>query len=142
MADQYVGDSMDAYYNTVDVGGTLRVINVDETVAAPPDIDCTHKGDTSLNLKEGIPGGLKSTASLEALDEAGGVSAMKDFSVNSLDTLFLYPQGRTHTYEELTIQNARYLGMSETIPYDGAAAWTASFEAKNSMTRGTYDSSP
>jgi len=140
MADQFIGDSMDAYYNTVDVGGTLRVINVDETVASPPDVDCSHKGDTQQNLKEGIAGGPKSTASLEALDEAGGVSNMKDFAVNSLDTLFLYPRGKTHTYEQLTIQNARYLGMSETIPYDGAAAWTASFEAKNSITRDTYSS--
>ena len=137
MADQFIGDAMDVYYNTVDIGGTARTVTVDVKAASPPEIDCTHKGDTEQNLKEGIPGGIICDVSLDALDESGGVSAMKDFAVNAIDTLFIYPEGKTAGHEQLTIQNARFLGFTETIPYDGAVGWVATFNAKNSVTRAT-----
>jgi len=140
MADQFVGDDVVVEFNTVDISGTARTVTVAEEAPAPPDIDCTHKGDTAQNLKEGIPGGVTTSVTLEALDEVGGVSAMKDFAINALDTLKIYPEGKTHTYPMLTISNSRYHSLSETIPYDGAAAWTASFSAKNTITRGTYSS--
>lgn len=140
MADQFVGDDVAVFYNTVDISGTARTVTVAEEAPAPPDIDCSHKGDTAQNLKEGIPGGVTTSVTIEALDEVGGVSAMKDFAINAKDTLIIYPEGKVHQYPSLTIQNARYHALSETIPYDGAAAWTASFNAKNTVTRGTYSS--
>jgi len=65
---------------------------------------------------------------------------MKDFALNTKDTLFIYPRGKTHTYEQLTVQNARYHALSENIPYDDVTSWTASFNAKNTVTRDTYSS--
>jgi hypothetical protein len=141
MADQFSGVDLVVLFNTVDISETARTVDVAEEAPPPPDIDCSHKGDTAQNLKEGIPGGVVTTVTLTGLDEVGGVAAIKDFARNALDTLTVYPQGLTHTTETLTIQNARFHSFTENIPYDGCVGWTAVWTAKNTVTRGTYDSS-
>ena len=142
MGDQYAGDDVDVYFNTVDISATARVVTVSEEAPAPPDINATHKGDTAQVLLEGIPGGVVTSVTVEALADLDGQgiedSTIFDFALNTKDTLFIYPAGREHTREELIIQNARYHALTETIPYDDVVGWTASFQAKNTVTRQTY----
>ena len=140
MADQYIGDDVVVEFNTVDISGTARTVTVAEEASPPDSIDSTHKGDTARVLLEGLPGSVETNVTLEALSEVGAVDNMLDFALNTKDTLLIYPEGKTHTYPLITIQNARYHGLTQNIPYDDVVGWTAVFNAKNTATHGTYSS--
>lgn len=140
MADQFIGDDVVVEFNTVDVSGTARTVTVAEEASPPDSIDATHKGDTARVLLEGLPGSVETNVTLEALSEVGAVQAMMDFAINAKDTLIIYPEGKTHTYPMITIQNARYHSITENIPYDDVVGFTALFNAKNTVTRATYSS--
>lgn len=140
MADQYTGKDMVVEYNTVDISGTARTVEVTESSDEPESIDKTHKGDATRLTIEGFPGATGTQVTVNALDEVGGVAAMKDFAANAKDTLVIYPEGKVHTKEKITVQNARLIEMGETIPYDNVAEWNVTFSAKNTVTRGTYSS--
>jgi hypothetical protein len=140
MADQYSGQNMDLYFNTVDIGATLRSVEISQAAPEPEEIDVTHKGDTERQTLEGFPGAVATTLTANFLDEEGDVTGLVDFAINSQDTLFFYPQGMTHTLPMLTIQAARLISIDETTPYDGGAEKTGTFNAKNSLTRSTYSS--
>jgi len=93
-------------------------------------------------MLEGLPGSVATTATLEGLDEIGGVANIFDLTLNAEDTLLVYPRGKTHSYELLTIQNCRYIGIDQNIAYDDVVGFTASFSAQNTVTRGTYSTGP
>jgi hypothetical protein len=139
MADQFIGDDVVVEFGADDISGTARTVTVAEEAPAPDSIDATHKGDTARNLLEGLPGAVETNVTLEGLDEVGGVATIFDQVLNSQDTLFIYPEGNVHGYPLLTIQNARFHGVTQNIPYDDVVSFTASFNAKNTVTRGTYD---
>ncbi len=138
MADQYLGSSVVVVYNTVDVSGTARTVEITESSDEPEDIDKTHKGDTTRLLIEGFPGATKTQVTMNALDEVGGVNTMLDFAANAKDTLYVYPEGKTVTKPEIVIHNARLIELGQTIPYDNVVELNATWSAKNTVTRGTY----
>ena len=137
---EYKGADVAVFYNTVDISGQARSVTVNEDAGEPEQIDVTHKGDTERQLLEGFPGSQTTSVEVEILDDDGGDSALLDFNVNAKDTLYVYPEGKTHTYEEITVTNARLISRSESIVYDQAVTISASFYALNSCTRGTYSS--
>ena len=139
---EFRGDSLAVYYNTIDISLQMQTCTVTEEGGEPPDIDITHKGDTTVQVLEGLPAAKKTNVSVHLFDSTGDDSEIMDFAIQSIDTLFVYPQGRVHTYPELTLQNARLINRTQEIPYDNAVTIDAEFHAKNSITRGTYDSSP
>ncbi len=138
---EFKGDSLAVYLNTVDISAQMTRVRIAEEGAEPPDIDITHKGDTTQQVLEGLPSAKKTGVEVELYDEEGDVSAIMDFAIQSKDTLYIYPEGYTHTKPELTLNNARMINRNQEIPFDNAVAIDASFHAKNSITRGTYDSS-
>jgi len=140
MGDEYSGINLAVYYNTVDISGKARSARVNENAGEPEEVDITHKGDTERQVLETFPGAKKTQVDYGCLDESGDTAALMDFAINAKDTLFIYPQGRTHTYTELTLQNARLIQRQQPIEYDGAVELSAQFSAKNSLTRGTYSS--
>ena len=138
---EYKGADVAVFFNTVDISGQARSVTVNEDAGEPEQIDVTHKGDTERQLLEGFAGSQTTGVEIEILDDDGGDSAFLDFAINAKDTLYVYPQGKTHTYEEITVNNARLISRSEPIVYDQAVTITGSFIALNSCTRGTYSSS-
>jgi hypothetical protein len=137
---EYKGSDLAVFYNTVDISGQARSVTVTQEAGEPEQLDITHKGDTERQLLEGFPGAQRTSVELNILDDDGGDAALLDFAVNSKDTLYVYPQGKTHTYEEILVTNARLISMTEPIKYDQAVEITASFIALNSLSRSTYSS--
>ena len=140
MGTEYKGSSLQVFFNTVELSGQGRTVNVSEAAGEPEEIDITHRGDTERQLLESYPGGQKTTVDTSGLDESTGTAVIYDFAVNAQDTLYVYPEGKTHTYREGELQNARLIDRGLSVPYDGAGEWTAQFHAKNSITWGTYSS--
>lgn len=136
---EYKGNNLAVYYNTVDISGQARTVTVNEEAGEPEQLDVTHKGDTERQLLEGFAGAQRTSVELGILDDSAG-HALLDFEVNSKDTLYVYPRGKTHAYEEIVVENARMISRSEPIVYDQAVELTANFLALNSCTRGTYSS--
>lgn len=140
MAVKYSGVDMLVHFGGTDISAYARSIEINETADAPEDIDVTVKGDTARQILEGLPGAVKTTASLTALDIYDALHAFGTVALNTKSTLQVWPKGQTHTYPELTLQNARLHERGETVPYDGAVELSGAWEAKNSLTRGTYSS--
>jgi hypothetical protein len=135
---EFKGDSIAVDFNTVDISAQARTITVNETAGEPEEIDVSHKGDTSRQVLEGFPGTETTNVEMNILDEEGDVSALMDFALNAKDTLYIYPEGKTHTKPMLTLHNARLTERSQELPFDGASEINATFHAKNTITRGTY----
>lgn len=136
---EYKGADLAVFYNSVDISGQARTVTVNEEAGEPEQLDVTHKGDTERQLLEGFAGAQRTSVELGVLDDSAGHSLL-DFDVNSKDTLYVYPRGKTHTYEEITVENARMISRTEPIVYDQAVEITTNFLALNSCTRGTYSS--
>jgi len=137
---EYKGASVVVIFNTVDISGHERSTKVTEEAAEPDAIDVTVKGDSTKQSLEGLPGDPKTTVDFEALDADSDTVGLMLFAMNAKDTLFIYPQGKTHGLPKLTINNARLVTRTKTIPYDGAVAMTAKFTALNTVTWSTYTS--
>lgn len=137
---EYVGSDLAVYFNTVDVSGQMRTVSVQEAADEAEEIDVTHKGDSARVLLEGFAGAEKTTVEVDLLDDDGGDATIFDFALNAKDTLFVYPEGKVHTYPELTLQNARLNERTQEIVYDDAVSVSATWHAKNTITRGTYSS--
>ena len=140
MGTEYKGSSLQVFFNSVELSGQGRTITVSESPGSPEQIDITHRGDTERQLLESYPGAQVTTVDTGGLDESTGTAVIYDFAMNALDTLYVYPEGKTDTYREGVLQNARLIDRGLEVPYDGAVEWSATFEAKNSITWGTYSS--
>jgi len=140
MGTEYKGSSLQVFFNTVELSGQGRTISVSEAPGEAEEIDITHRGDTERSTLESYPGAQKVTITTGGLDETTGTATIYDFAINAQDTLLVYPEGKTHTYREGVLQNARLMDRGLEVPFDGAAEWTAQFHAKNSITWGTYTS--
>ena len=138
---EFKGDSLAVFFNTVDISLQMQTVSVNEEGAEPPDIDITHKGDTVQQVLEGLPVAKKTGVEVHLFDSNADNAEIMQFAIQAKDTLYVYPEGQTHTYTELTLNNARLINRTQDIPYDNAVTIDASFHAKNSITRGTYDSS-
>lgn len=142
MADEFKGDSLAVFYNTVDISLQMQTVTVNEEGGEPADIDITHKGDTTQQVLEGLPAPKKTNVDVHLFDSLGDLAEIMGFAIQAIDTLFVYPEGQVHASPELTLNNARLINRSQEIPFDNAVTIDASFHAKNSITRGTYDSTP
>ena len=140
MAEEYSGINLMVEFKGADVSGQGRKITVTENAPIPPDIDTSHKGDTEVQVVEGLAGARTTDASIETVDIYDAITALGSVALNTKDTLVVYPFGQTHTYPVLTLQNARLTQRVADSPYDGAVTLNASWHAKNSLTRGTYSS--
>ena len=137
---EFQGDSLQVYYNTVDISAQMTRAVVNENAPEPEEIDVTHRGDTERQVLEGFPGRVGTNVDVTLWQAEGDAATIMDFAINAKDTLYIYPEGKTHTKPELTLQNARLIDRTETVPFDGADEIAATFNAKNSLTRGTYSS--
>ena len=140
MAVKYSGVDLVVEFGSVDISAYARSCEVSETAAAPDTIDSTVKGDTARQILEGLPGAVETNVSMSALDIYDALHAFSTMTLNTKDTLIVYPKGKTHTYPMLTLQAARLHERTQTIPYDGVVEYNATWNAKNTLTRGTYSS--
>ena len=140
MAVHYDGSDLLVMFGAVDISGYARSVEVSETASAPETLDVTHKGDTARQILEGFPGAPETNVTLNVLDVYDALSAFGTMALNTKDTLIVYPAGMTHTYPMLTLQAARLHERTETVPYDGVVEMTATWNAKNTLTRSTYSS--
>lgn len=141
MAEHYSGSAMVVKFGSVDISGYARSVEITETAAAPDSLDATHKGDSARQLIEGLPGAVETNVTMTVLDIYDSLHAFGTMALNTKDTLTIYPKGETHTYPMLTVQNARLHERSEPIAHDAITEMTASWNAKNTLTRSTYSSS-
>ena len=137
---EYKGNLVVVEFNTVDISGQARTVTVNEEADEPEEIDVTHKGDSERQTLEGFPGAQKASVEFEALDYDADSVGLMTFANNALDTLNVYPRGKTHGYPKITVNNARLINRVKKIPYDGVAELKAKFSAKNSVTFSTYSS--
>ena len=141
MAEHYSGKDLITEFGSVDISTYAREVTINESADAPDSIDTTHKGDTVKTDLEGLPGAIITEASVGGVvDIYDSMHAFGTMALNTKDTLIVYPNGKTHTYPMLTLNNARLNSREQTVPYDDAVTLSASWHAKNSLTRGTYSS--
>lgn len=138
---EYSGSLLAVDYNTVNISAQGRRVRVNENAGEPEEIDITHKGDTERQILESYPGSQTCSVDVTVLDDSDGANTLLDFAINALDTLLVYPEGKTHQNEMLTLSNARLISRVRGLEYDGAAEIEATFHAKNSITMSTYSSS-
>jgi len=137
-SEEYSGINLKVMFKGADISGQGRKITVTENAPIPPDIDVSHKGDSEVQVVEGLAGARTTDAAIETVDIYDAITALGSVALNTKDTLVVYPYGMTHTYPMLTLQNARLTQRVSDSPYDGAVTLTAAWHAKNSLTRGTY----
>lgn len=140
MGDEYSGKDLNVYYNTVELGAKGRRVRITESAGDPVEVDITHKGDTEEQTLELRGRRVETQVDFDALGEDDDEAALLDFAINAKDTLYVYPEGRTHTKPELTLSNARLISRGEPYEYDREVELSATFKAFNSLTRGTYSS--
>lgn len=140
MPVHYDGRNLTVVFGAVDISDYIRSCTINESAPAPPEIDTTHSGDTARTHIEGLPGAVTTTVDIELLDIYDSLHAFGTQTINTQDTLIVYPYGSTHTYPMLTLQNARFHQRGDSHSIDNAAAMTGTFEAKNTVTRSTYSS--
>lgn len=136
---EYTGRNMVLEFETNDISDQARRVVIDEAADAPEDIDVTHKGDTERQLIDGLPGAVKTTVTIEALDESGGVGDIMALVLNTTGTLNFYPNGKVEGEAEGVLNNATLRSRNQTVAYDDATTVTAVFESKQSVTWGTYN---
>ena len=139
MAEHYIGDSVVVIWSTdTDISGYARSVDITESAPVPDAADTTHKGDTAKSDIQLLPGAPETTVGMTVLDIYDSLTVFGTLALNSKDTLTIYPKGATHTYPKLTLNNAVFNERSETIPFEAVVELTLSFNAKNTLTRGSY----
>ena len=141
MAEHYIGGSVVVIWSTdTDISGYARSVDISESAPAPDAADTTHKGDTVKSDIQLLPGAPETTVGMTVLDIYDSLTVFGTLALNSKDTLTIYPKGAIHTYPKLTLNNAVFNERTETIPFEAAVELTLSFNAKNTLTRGSYAS--
>jgi hypothetical protein len=138
MAVHYDGRDLVVYFGAVDISAYARSITIDESAPEPDELETTHKGDTEKQTIEGLAGAQSCSASFTMIDIYDSMTAFGSMPINSIDTLIIYPHNSILTYPMLTLQNARLTARSEPIEYNGVVEISGTFNARNSLTRGTY----
>jgi len=145
MAEHYAGINLVVYFGSVDISAYARTCTINESADAPDSIDTTHKGDTAKTDLEGLPGAIVTDVSIGGVQDIyDSMHAFSTMALNTKDTLIIYTSGKEttdHLEPMLTLNNARLNSRDEEIPYDGSVELSASWHSKNSLIRGTYDSS-
>jgi hypothetical protein len=142
MAEHYVGDAVVLVYSATDISGYARSVDITETAPKPDAADTTHKGDTAKSDIQLLGGAPETDLSMTVLDIYDALTEYGTLALNAKDTVTIYPNGVTHTYPKLTCNNAQLNERSQTIPFEGAVEISLAFNARNTLTRGTYDSTP
>jgi len=141
MAEHYVGDAVVVIWSTdTDISGYARSVDITETAPAPDAADVTHKGDTAKSDIQLLPGAPETTISMVVLDIYDSLTVFGTLALNSKDTLTIYPKAAVNAYPKLTLNNAVFNERTQTIPFEGAVELTLSWNAKNTLTRGSYSS--
>ena len=146
MAEHYAGIDLAVVFGAVAIGTYAREVTVGESSDEPGSIDTTHAGDSAMTDIEGLPGAPSCTVSVSGVQDIyDSLHAFSTMALNTKDTLIVYPGGKEnadHGKPMLTLQNARLNSRDQTIPYDGSVELSATWNARNSLTRGTYSSAP
>ena len=142
MAEEYVGIDMVLVYSATDISGQARSIELTESAPKPDAADSSHNGDTALSDIQLLGGAPETDASMTVIDIYDALTEYGTLALNASDTVTIYPKGVTHTYPMLTMNNATLNERSQTIPFQGAVEVSLAFNARNTLTRGTYDSTP
>ena len=138
MAEEYQGDDLMVVFGTSTLTGQGKTVSVAEAAGEQEEIDITHRGDTERQILESYAGAQKTNVDVTGLDEKLGVAEVYDSVLNTKSTLWVLPEGPTHTYREGVLQNARMIDRGLEVPFDNATEWSAAFHAKNSITWGTH----
>ena len=139
--EHYVGDAVAVYWgDDTDISAHARAVDIAETAPAPGSADTSHKGDSVLSDIQLLPGAPETDITMTVIDIYDSLTVYGTLALNTKSTLTIYPKGVTDTYPKLTCNNAVFNDRSQTIPFQGAVEVTLAFNAKNTLTRGTYSS--
>ena len=125
---------------STDISAYARSITFTESAGEPDSLDTTHKDDTEKTQIEGLPNAQSTSAVFTAVDIYDSMTAFGTVAINVTGTLVAYPRGKVHGSPVLTLQNARLHDRETPYQFDAVTVLTGSFNAKNSLTRGTYSS--
>ena len=140
MAEHYVGDDVVLVYSATDISGYARSVDISEVAPKPDAADTTHKGDSAKSDIQLLGGAPETDVSMTVIDIYDALTEYGTLALNSKDTVTIYPNGVTHTYPQLTCNNAVLNERSQTIPFEGAVEISLAFNARNTLTRSTYSS--
>ena len=145
MADiHYSGINLVIEFGGTTLGGFERTCTISETAAAPETIDVTHATDTERQTIEGLPGSPETNISVTMLDIYDAPFEFSTLALNTKDTLIIYPYGTAASSHAaapmLTLQNARFHERGQDLDYGSETELSGTFNAKNTLTRGTYSS--
>jgi hypothetical protein len=140
MAEHYIGDSVVVVHGAIDISGYARSVEVNESSPSPDAADTTHKGDTAKTDIQLLGGAPETSVSMTVVDIYDSMTAYGTVPLNTKDTLTIYPAGVTHTYPMLTLNNAVLNERSQPIEFESATLVSMTFNARNTLTRGTWAS--
>lgn len=135
---KYIGEDVVVEFGAVDVSGEYTDFEMTEDAPEPDQIDVSDKSSSVQELVEGLPKQPKSNVSLSANDKKDAASAIPGLTLNSQDTLIVYPEGKTHGKPMRTIQSVRLNNRSFSGGYQEKVAWKLGFYAYESVTDDTY----
>ena len=140
MAEHYVGSAVAVYWgDNTDISAYARSVEISEVAPAPDAADTTHKGDAVKSDIQLLPGAPETDVTMTVIDIFDSLTVYGTLALNSKSTLTIYPRGATANYPMLTCNNAVFNERSETIPFEGAVELTLAFNAKNTLTRSTWN---
>ena len=140
MALHYDGRALVVEFAGTDISAYARSIEFSESAGAPDSLDTTHKDDTEKTHIEGLPNAQSTSAAFTMVDIYDSLTAFGTCALNTKSTLQAWPKGKVHGTPELTLYNARLHERTTPYEYQTITVLAGTFEAKNSLTRGTYTS--
>ena len=133
---EFKGSEVVVEFGGTDISVSARTATVSEAPGEPEKLDVTVKGDTARQYIEGFPGGDNTTVTVEALAD-GASDAIEPIATNTTGNMEILPEGDVQGGIKVTVNSMRLITKDYTVPYDGAVAWSLSFNSTTAATYGT-----
>ena len=127
----YRGKDVLVTFDAVDISGTGRSVNYEETADA---LDDTVYGLDNKTKQAGL---IDGSGGFEALDSQGDWNAAWEaIPAGASGTMIIYPEGNTSGKRTATF-TAVITNRSLDMPYDNLSTFSMSFEISGAVTEGT-----
>lgn len=134
---EYISTCMVVKLGSTAISEQVTQVSLDVKAAEPDIVDITHACDTAHTELAGLPGAVRTRATVTCWDTSDGGHAMLDLNVNDTGTLYIYPEGTGSGNEIVTVAGARFLGSPREFSFNGLSKITGEFLALGEPTYST-----
>ena len=135
---KFSGKDLVLEFGGTDISAKGRTIEISEDTGEPEKIDTTTRGDTERQHLISFPGPDNTTVTATILADDGGSDPVAALTMNDVQTLLAYPEGKTPGEDLAEVTSAYLISRTYTVPYDGAVEWSLTFNSVDAATYTTY----